>query len=180
MWPNPRSLTVTQSQGAAFSVTAVGTTPLSCQWLFNSAPISGATATNYTVISAQSTNAGSYSVVVTNSLGSVTSAVATLTVIVPPTIAAPPQSLTVTQGRPPRLPSPSAGTAPFGYQWLFNGGAISAATASGYTVANAQSTDAGSYSVVVTNVAGQHHQFRGDADGPCAAHDRDSAAEPDG
>jgi hypothetical protein len=150
----PGSLTVTQGQSAAFSVTPVGTTPLSCQWRFNSAPISGATATNYTVANAQSTNAGSYSVVVTNSLGSITSSVATLTVIVPPTIAIPPQSLTVNQTSNAAFSVTAAGTAPLAYQWLFNGGAISGATATNYTVTSAQSTNAGSYSVVVTNVLG--------------------------
>ena len=60
------SLTVTPGPGAAFSVTAAGTTPLSCQWQFNSTPISGATGTSYTLTGAQSTNAGSYTVVVTN------------------------------------------------------------------------------------------------------------------
>src|SRR5208282_4505705 len=93
-------------------------------------------------------------VVVTNAAGSITSSVATLTVLVPPTIAAPPQSLTVTQGQNAAFSVTPAGTAPFAYQWLFNGGAISAATTSGYTVANAQSTNAGSYTVVVTNAAG--------------------------
>jgi hypothetical protein len=150
----PQSLTVTQSQSAVFSVTAVGTTPLSCQWWFNSAPISGATATNYTLSSAQATNAGSYSVVVTNVLGSITSSVAMLTVTLPPTVTNPPQSLTVNQGGAAPFSVGVSGTAPFGYQWLFNGGVISAATASGYTVASAQATDAGSYSVVITNVLG--------------------------
>ena len=150
----PGSLTVTQSQNAAFSVTSVGTTPLSCQWQFNNGPISGATATNYTVTNAQSTDAGSYSVVVTNSLGSVTSSVATLTVILPPAITTPPQSLTVSQGTDAPFSVAVTGTAPIAYQWCFNGGAVSAATDSGYTVTSAQSTNAGSYSVVVSNILG--------------------------
>jgi sugar lactone lactonase YvrE len=150
----PGSLTVTQSQTAAFSVTAVGSIPLSLQWQFNSVLISGATATNYTVANAQSTDAGSYSVVVTNSLGSVTSSVATLTVILPPTITNPPQSLTVNQGTDAPFSVAVSGTTPFAYQWFFNGGAVSAATDSGYTVTSAQPTNAGSYSVVVSNILG--------------------------
>jgi sugar lactone lactonase YvrE len=150
----PQSLTVTQGQDAAFSVTAAGTAPLSYQWLFNDAPISSANASGYTLTSAQSTNAGSYSVVVSNSAGSVTSSNALLTVLVPPTIAAQPQSLTVTQGQSAAFSVTPAGTAPFVYQWLFNGGAISTATASGYTLTSAQSTNAGSYSVAVSNSAG--------------------------
>jgi sugar lactone lactonase YvrE len=150
----PQSLTVTQSQSAAFSVTAIGTTPLSCQWQFNNTPISGATATNYTVANAQPTDAGSYSVVITNSVGSITSAVATLTVLVPLAITNPPQSLTVNQGANAPFSVGVSGTVPFTYQWLFNGGPVSAATTSGYTVINAQPTDAGSYSVVVSNLLG--------------------------
>ena len=46
----------------------------------------------------QPTNAGSYTVVVTNTAGSVTSAVAVLTVLVPPAITAQPTSLSVVEG----------------------------------------------------------------------------------
>ena len=94
----PQSLTVNQGTNAPFSVTAGGTAPLSYQWQWNGAPISGATDTNYTVTSAQSTNAGSYTVVVTNLAGSVTSAVATLTVIVPPAITNQPVSQVIPPG----------------------------------------------------------------------------------
>jgi DNA-binding beta-propeller fold protein YncE len=150
----PQSLTITQNQDAAFSVTPAGTTPLSCQWLVNSAPISGATATNYTVANAQPADAGSYTVIVTNSLGSITSAVATLTVLVPPSITAQPQSLIVAQSQNAPFSVTPAGTTPLSCQWLFNSAPISGATATNYTVPNAQSADAGSYSVVVTNLAG--------------------------
>jgi hypothetical protein len=46
------------------------------------------------------------------------------------------------------------GTAPLSYQWRFNGTNIPGATASCYTRNNVQTNDAGTYSVVVTNVAG--------------------------
>ena len=77
----PQSLTVTQGQGATFTVAATGSTPLSYQWRFNVTNIlSGATGTSHHVSSALPSNAGLYSVVVANAYGSVTSAVATLTV----------------------------------------------------------------------------------------------------
>src|SRR6185437_13740772 len=75
----PSSQTVNQGQNATFSVVAAGTAPLAYQWTFNAANISGATASSYTVVSAQPANAGNYAVVITNSLGSVTSANAALT-----------------------------------------------------------------------------------------------------
>ena len=48
----------------------------------------------------------------------------------------------------------STGTQPLGYQWKFNGGNILGATANSYTRSNAQTTDAGNYVVLITNVAG--------------------------
>jgi len=82
----PLSLTVTQGAAATFSVIADGSDPLEYQWRFNSTPIPGATASNYTVVSAQSSNAGGYDVVISNSGGSVSSPPATLRVLVPSTI----------------------------------------------------------------------------------------------
>jgi hypothetical protein len=64
-------------------VAAAGTAPLDYQWQFNSAAIAGATQSSYSLLSAQPADAGSYSVVLTNAAGSVTSAVATLIVLLP-------------------------------------------------------------------------------------------------
>lgn len=68
---------------ANFTVTASGTAPLSYQWRFNGAPIGGATASNYVLANLQTSNAGNYSVVVTNLGGMATSSNAILTVLVP-------------------------------------------------------------------------------------------------
>jgi pectate lyase len=59
---------------------ASGTAPLTYQWKFGSTAISGATGASLTLTNVQSANAGSYTVTVTNSVGSVTSTAATLTV----------------------------------------------------------------------------------------------------
>ena len=74
---------VNQGGNAAFSVTATGTSPLSYQWRFNGASIGGATASSYTRSNVQTGDAGSYSVIVTNVAGTVTSSNAVLTVNVP-------------------------------------------------------------------------------------------------
>ena len=150
----PDSLVLAQGQNATFSVSAQGTQPLAYQWRFNSSDLGGATLSAYTRPAVQPADAGSYSVVVTNTYGSRTSAVATLTVIVPPTIATQPVSQTVTQATSATFSVEASGTGPFSYQWRFNGGNLGGATASSYTRANAQPADAGSYSVVVTNAAG--------------------------
>ena len=71
--------------GGSVSFTGVvsGTPPLTCQWLLNGATIPGATSTNITIANAQTTNAGNYSLVVTNISGSVTSSIVSLTVYPP-------------------------------------------------------------------------------------------------
>lgn len=79
----PADQTVTQYQLAVFSVTAGGITPLSYQWSFNGTGIPGATSRTYTISSADSTNAGAYTVVVSNSEGFTSSRSAVLTVLLP-------------------------------------------------------------------------------------------------
>lgn len=75
----PQSQTAVAFQSVQFSVAASGTS-LSYQWLFDGQPISGATGSSYSIPLVQATDAGSYSVVVGNLAGSVTSQAATLTV----------------------------------------------------------------------------------------------------
>src|ERR1017187_1437337 len=70
----PQSQTVTAGASTGFSVIAVGVTPLSYQWFFNGQRISTATNYSYSIASVQSSQAGTYTVMVTNSYGSVTSA----------------------------------------------------------------------------------------------------------
>ena len=55
-----------------FAITTSGTAPLFYQWRLNTTNISGANATNYAIASVQITNAGDYTVIVTNAAGSVT------------------------------------------------------------------------------------------------------------
>jgi hypothetical protein len=76
----PANTTVAQGGNATFNVTASGTGPLTYQWRFGGGAIGGATANSYTVTNAQPAQGGNYQVVVSNSFGSVTSMVATLTV----------------------------------------------------------------------------------------------------
>ncbi len=76
----PASQSVVAGANVSFSVTASGVAPLSYQWRFNGANLSGANGNSLTLAGVQPANAGSYAVVVTNSLGSATSSAAVLTV----------------------------------------------------------------------------------------------------
>jgi glucose/arabinose dehydrogenase len=76
----PQSRTVGIGQSVTFSVMATGTAPLTYQWQRNNTDISGATGTSYTRTAASGDNGSTYRVIVSNSVGSITSNSATLTV----------------------------------------------------------------------------------------------------
>jgi hypothetical protein len=76
----PASVSVTTGSAASLSVTASGDGVLTYQWKKDGTDVSGATTATYAISSTATTSAGSYTVVVSNFLGSVTSSAATLTV----------------------------------------------------------------------------------------------------
>jgi hypothetical protein len=77
----PANQTVTAGQTATFSVMATGTAPLSYQWQKNTVNISGATGASYTTPVTSVADSGEhFTVMVSNSVGSISSATATLTV----------------------------------------------------------------------------------------------------
>jgi uncharacterized repeat protein (TIGR03803 family) len=84
----PSSRTNSVGTTATFSVTAVGTLPLGYQWLKDGAMlvdggnVSGASTATLTLANVQAGDAGDFRVIVTNNFGSVTSAVATLSISV--------------------------------------------------------------------------------------------------
>ena len=79
---DPQSQTYTAGQSATFTVVAGGSAPLSYQWYFNTnTPIANATNAFLTLANVQATNAGTYSVIVTNAAGSTISSNALLSVV---------------------------------------------------------------------------------------------------
>ncbi|MEI9960552.1 MAG: immunoglobulin domain-containing protein [Limisphaerales bacterium] len=95
---------------------------MNLQWRFNGTNIAGATTNFYSITNVQATNAGNYSLVVSDFSGSITSAVATLTVTgipLPPTITRQPQGRVVYPGSNATFIVSATGTAPFNYQWRF-------------------------------------------------------------
>ncbi|MGZ4987091.1 MAG: hypothetical protein ACXWBP_03520, partial [Limisphaerales bacterium] len=76
----PQSRTNFPASDASFSVIVAGSGPMTYQWRFNGVEISGATTNSYARTNVQSADVGSYSVIITNAQGTVTSASAQLTV----------------------------------------------------------------------------------------------------
>jgi hypothetical protein len=151
------------TQSAAQTVTAGGTITLSVtvtggnltyQWRKNGGAIGGATNAMFMIASAQGSDSGSYDVVITNSAGRVTSNAVTLTVNVAPGITTQPVNQAVTAGQPATFTVAATGTPAPTYQWRKDGANISGATSATVTITSAQSGDASSYDVVITNSLG--------------------------
>jgi alpha-tubulin suppressor-like RCC1 family protein len=79
----PSNVTKTETGTATFTVGATGTTPLSYQWRFANNNLAGATSSSLTLNNVQAWQAGSYSVLVANTYGAITSSTAVLTVTFP-------------------------------------------------------------------------------------------------
>lgn len=155
----PASQSVLAGQVATFAVTASGTAPLSYQWIKNGIAISGANSSSYiTPNTTSADNGAQFDVVVSNSVGTITSSTAILTVSsapVPPSITSQPANQTTLAGQTATFSVNASGTAPLSYQWQKNGSAIGGATSVSYTTPATTSSDNGAqFAVVVSNSAG--------------------------
>ena len=158
----PAALFVYATQTASFSVTATGTGILAYQWKKNGNNIAGATSSSYTTPATTiEDNNALYSVVVSNSAGTVTSSTATLAVsgdaVVPAITTQPTAPLPITAGQTATFSVAATGTS-LNYQWKKNGVNITGgtgATNNTYTTpAMGYAGNGAEYSVVISNSAG--------------------------
>ncbi|HEY6454246.1 MAG TPA: SMP-30/gluconolactonase/LRE family protein [Steroidobacteraceae bacterium] len=155
----PASLTLGPGSTATFTVVAAGTAPLAYQWLRNGAPV-GANSASYVIQTIGAADSGAtFTVMVSNNAGTVTSAPATLTVTsapaIPPAIVTQPIWQAVPIGSTATFSVVASGTAPLTYQWYENGVVINGGTASTYTTAATLAADSGSgFTVQVGNTTG--------------------------
>lgn len=153
----PISQTVTAGTSVTFTATASGSPAPTFQWKFNGSSIAGETNVALTLVNAQAVNAGDYTWVATNTAGSVTSTVATLTVnavVIAPVITTQPLSQSVTAGTRVAFIVAASGTPAPAYQWSKEGINIAGATGASYVLASPSSGDAGTYRAVATNSVG--------------------------
>jgi len=150
-----QSTNVLAGRSFSLSVIAGGTPPFTYRWMFENSNISGATNSTLTIANAQSINEGIYRAVVSNPVGSITSAVISVRVIQSsPVILTNPVSLTLPASSNATFTVAAVGSQPLAYQWFFNNSPIAGATAVQYSLAGIQSSNTGNYRVVVTNSLG--------------------------
>jgi hypothetical protein len=148
----PSSKTVLTGTSVTLSAAASGSPTY--QWRKNGVNISGATGSSYRISSVSSTHAGTYSVVARNSMGSATSANATLKIGYAPRITTQPVAQKASVGGRVAFTVVASGTPAPTYQWRKNGVAITGATGATYSIATVSTSHAGTYSVLVKNSLG--------------------------
>ena len=153
----PTTTNILLGANVTLSATTYGTAPLQFTWRQNGTNLVGGTTNSFSFVNVSAGNAGNYDLVLSDFSGSVTSAVATVTVsgvLTPPSVTAQPQNVVANPGSNATFIVSAIGTAPLNYQWFFDGAAISNATNTSYTRTNVQPPNLGNYFVVITNLAG--------------------------
>ncbi len=161
----PVSVTVEEGETAAFEALGSGEPPSTVQWELSTdggaqwSPVAGATSDRLTIASAKTSESGDeYRAVFTNSVGTVASKAATLTVQVAPSITQQPVSATVEEGQSAGFEVKVAGFPAPTLQWevSIDGGStwsqVKFATGSQFAIASAKTSEDGNeYRVIVAN-----------------------------
>jgi hypothetical protein len=150
----PQSQSVTAGTSVTFSAAAGGSPTPTYQWRKDGTAITGATNASFTINAAQTSDAGTYTVVATNRVTSTTSNPATLTVAAAtsaPAFTTQPQSQSVTAGGSVTFTAAASGSPTPTFQWRKDGTALTGATNASLILNNVAVADAGSYTVVATN-----------------------------
>jgi hypothetical protein len=153
---HPSSQNVIEGGSAKFSIVASGSR-LSYQWKKNGTDIGGAAASLYTVPRVSFSDSGSsFTCLVRNGAGAVTSSPGVLNVLLaPPVVTSDPSDQTVNEGQQAVFSAAVQGSK-LTLQWQKNGIDIPAATTTSYTISSAGAADSGSvFRLVASNGAGK-------------------------
>jgi alpha-tubulin suppressor-like RCC1 family protein len=133
---------------------AVAQPPITYRWSKDGVPVPQGDAPTLKLAAVTAQTAGSYSVVVSKALGSITGVVATVTVETPASILVDPADRSVRAGYRTTFSAAAAGDPAPSVQWQFEGTNIAGANASMHSIPLIRPEDAGGYRVVVSNFTG--------------------------
>ena len=153
----PVAQNVVAGNTVQFSVSVSGTPTPQLQWLKDGNVIDGAIEATLVLPNAQLTDAGKYSVMVWNSVSTITSEIVQLAVTPAqsvPVFSTAPASQTVATGATVVFTAPAIGAPAPQYQWVLNGQTIPGATSSTLLIPNVTAANAGAYAAIAKNSLG--------------------------
>ncbi|MBI5775036.1 MAG: immunoglobulin domain-containing protein [Verrucomicrobia bacterium] len=150
----PFDQTINTGQTLTLTAFAEGTSAISYQWLKNGTNLAGATGATLTILNAQIADSGYYSVRVSNASGSKTSEAALVSVLGAPFIVTQPTNQMTVEFGSVTFSLLGVGSAPLFYQWQVNGTNILNATNFSLSLSNLQFSNAGNYTVTLSNAVG--------------------------
>ena len=165
----PAAVSIVTNQSATMTVATESVLPVTYQWQVNgtnavaSANLTGTTTSTLHFVNAVTSEAGNYTVIVSDQYGSVTSVVANAfisLVPIPPSITNGNQNITAFVGFNQQFTVNPQGTPPFTYQWLLgstplqNGSKYAGVTTSSLVISNLLTSDSGNYYISISNQSG--------------------------
>jgi len=150
----PTNQLVQVGQTVTLTAAAQSSLPLNYQWYFNGSSLIGQTNTSLVLAAVQLTNGGSYSLSISNALGSAMSTPAILTVQTLSVAIVGPQNLIVSGSSNFVVSATVNGAGPVGLQWYRDGVLLTGATNSSLNVGRNGAFDAGEYMLVASNIYG--------------------------
>lgn len=157
----PASQTVRVGSQVVWPVVVSGPGPMTYFWfnqtydsyIYDGGGVSGSQTSTLTLSNVQPSTSGSYMLTAYNNYGA-NHAYVNLTVADPPAVTNNPVSRSVPLGLPTAFSASGTGTPPLSYQWRFNGADIPKATSTTYSISSINLTNLGSYTLVISNIAG--------------------------
>lgn len=150
----PAAVLGVRGGSALFEVKGDGSPPLEYQWLREGVPLAGENGTRLALTNLDPAQAGYYTVRISNAEGSVESWGALLTVLTPPEVIEPLASQSIVAGQRAWFRVNVRGSEPLQYQWYKDGRVLTGARGVELTIASVAPSDEGTYSVRVSNPAG--------------------------
>ncbi len=160
----PTNITVILDSNAMLSVSATCALPMTFQWQHSGTNLrasrcefSGSATSTLNISGTAMTDTGNYQVIIADGQLSVTSSVATLSVVFPVSITIQPTNQTAIVPNNASFLTSESGTGPLGYQWYFDGnpltdgGNISGSASPNLNFSGVQLTNQGLYQLLVTN-----------------------------
>jgi hypothetical protein len=148
----PTNQVVASGGAVSFSAAAYSPAAVSYRWRFGGADVAGGTGPTLNLSNVQAGAAGTYSVIMSNAF-TLTTNVATLTVLSPPTLTAQPANRILQAGETLTLGGAASGPG-LTYQWLFNSNVLAGFASETLSIGGATVDRSGLYALRVTSSGG--------------------------